>query len=725
MTIGALVNQGRVRWLGAILSAAVCAIGLSTAWAVPKARFQIDQKGDIILIGNTLGQECKAMDSKGMAIPKPVVGDVDSCGDQAMISDSAPDALWQSDATGNGGAQANDMVFVANARSTAMLSLPTGAKVTYARLYWGGNLTDDGMLAASPVTIERPGAGGFSIMVRPDPLKGEVATAVGGGSGNVYQSTAEITATVAQYGSGAYRVGNVVRRTVANRDEDVQFAAWSMVIIYQSNIEPVRNIAIFDGMDTVSMGQSVDLSIRGYNIPAGGMPQGKLGIIAYDGDSDKTESFTFNGQLLQDAQNPSNNLFNSTRSTLGMPVSVVGDLPQLTGGPASMSGLDLDILDISTLVMPGASAANIHASAVDDVYFLGALVTSIRSHKPVLETTLLADPAGVSPNDTVLFTSTTKNTGDDDGTDIVIRHPLPDGLTYVPGSIWVQSGPDQAQNGLKTDEVGDDQAELGTDPMTGKPALIIRIGKGASGTQGGTLTPTDMPVVVTYKLKTTSSANGTISTQSQTSGTPASSPALGSTSFPSSNGVQPGASTVVFVLTDIADIRVDVIKDPLSAPRSTPTSFHVVIKNVGDSPDLGPLKVTFVVPLGDMIDKLTPGPDWTCTQQDRTILCIWPRPLQPTEKTTAVDVVVRSPASPITDNQITVSVRSDGAIDPRLEDNVWTDHGGNLRLVGGGFSCSFSQMANLAGLWGLSAAVLLLWALSRQQKRNGAVSRSR
>ena len=138
----------------------------------------------------------------------------------------------------------------------------------------------------------------------------------------------------------------------------------------------------------------------------------------------------------------------------------MGDLPQLTGTAGSMSGLDLDVIDISSILKQNDTQATIVASSVDDVYFFGGLFTSIRSRKPAIETTLTADPGTVRPGDTVTFTSTTKNVGDDDGTDIVIRHPIPDGLTYVPGSIRVVSGPESAQNGPKSDREGDDQAEV-------------------------------------------------------------------------------------------------------------------------------------------------------------------------------------------------------------------------------------------------------------------------
>ena len=105
------------------------------AKADPKLRYQIDQRGDMILIGNTVGFDCRP------GIPKPVVGTVDTSSCGTNLEDSSADVWWRDDAGGAGGAVANLDVKVPDARTTAVLQLPYGAKVTYARLYW--DVTDD------------------------------------------------------------------------------------------------------------------------------------------------------------------------------------------------------------------------------------------------------------------------------------------------------------------------------------------------------------------------------------------------------------------------------------------------------------------------------------------------------------------------------------------------------------------------------------------------------
>jgi hypothetical protein len=83
------------------------------------------------------------------------------------------------------------------------------------------------------------------------------------------------------------------------------------------------------------------------------------------------------GAALFDAQNPATNFFNGTRSNLGFPVSTIGDLPQLAGTPQSVSGMDLDVIDVTARLTAGQTSAQIQATSTGDVYFLAGFITSI------------------------------------------------------------------------------------------------------------------------------------------------------------------------------------------------------------------------------------------------------------------------------------------------------------------------------------------------------------
>ena len=103
--------------------------------AAPVLRKQIDQRGDFVMFGNTLGFEC----ANNAGVPTPTLGTVSCPGGQGnVVRDTAPDIFWRSDEPMAGQALASTTTTPGQARSTAVLALPAGATVTYARIYWAG-----------------------------------------------------------------------------------------------------------------------------------------------------------------------------------------------------------------------------------------------------------------------------------------------------------------------------------------------------------------------------------------------------------------------------------------------------------------------------------------------------------------------------------------------------------------------------------------------------------
>ena len=538
MRLKELRGPGRSR--SAVLTASLCLLaavsGTPSAQAAPKLRYQIDQHGDVLLFGNTVGYDCRT------GIPAPVVGTVDPsmCGD--FTSDSSADVWWMADMPSTGQAVANTTISKVQARSTAMFALPAGAQVTYARLYISATY-DEAEMPNGIVQFDRPGTFMQMLTAQPSDIDRNIV------GGSTYQASFDVTSVLQKYGAGAYRVTGVPGLSATNVNSDVNYAAWSIVVAYQRDADPVRNLTIFDGLTGVGGGQQADISLSGFRVPTAGAPDAKLGIVAFEGDHDKMQdSLIFNGTKLNDGTPGSeDNFFNSSRLDRGQAISLKGDLPQLTGAPASMVGLDLDIVDVSTLVKNGDTMAQVSVrSLADDVVFVGALVTSITSNKPIIQTVLTSTPGGPArPGDPIVFTSTTKNIGNDTGNNVTIRHILPPELDYVPGSCEIVSGPN---SGKKSDALGDDQCEVVdvTDPQTGKPTrqIVVRIGTGGNATMGGSINPNDPPIVVRYRAKVKDDAPpGDVPTRSTTTTIPPG----GNTpiDFPSCAPVMPCQPTVI------------------------------------------------------------------------------------------------------------------------------------------------------------------------------------
>ena len=475
------------------------ALAVASMWMVtgeahadPTLRVQVSQRGDFLLIGNTLAHNCQ------MGLPAPVVGAVGACG--SNIGDTAVDVFWRADSPNDGEAEANTGITNADARSTAVLELPAGAEVTHAYLFWSGSL---GVPGTDPqVTLERPGEAVFDLDAGLDCAVSAL--------NNAYQCAADITAQVQAHKSGPYRVGGVETLDLDGLANEGVYSAWWMVVLYAQPDEPLRNLAVFDGLDTVNLNSSIDVVLAGFLVPDGGY-DGKLGVIAYEGDNaNPNDSMSFNGGApLSDAVNPAANFFNSSRAYLGVPVSVAGDLPQYTGGIASMSGIDLDVVDVTAKLTPGLTQATVKASSGTDGYLLGGFVTSVSDYRPdfTTSTKMVVDVNGgeTLAGDELEYTIHVVNTGDDTAVDVVLSDPLPAGVTFVPGSLEVSTGPNM---GAKTDAKDDDQGEYDSDANV----ITFRLGMNADDVDGGII-PIDESTDVKFRVTIDQDATGTISNQ--------------------------------------------------------------------------------------------------------------------------------------------------------------------------------------------------------------------
>ncbi len=118
-------------------------------------------------------------------------------------------------------------------------------------------------------------------------------------------------------------------------NQDILFGGWWLVVLYQLNGAPLRQLTVFDGLDIVAPGAPAAATATGFLIPGGAAPA-TLGVVGFDGDEQVTgDAITVNGFPLSDAVNPASNFFNSTRSELGLPFSMKGDLPSSPAAPGA------------------------------------------------------------------------------------------------------------------------------------------------------------------------------------------------------------------------------------------------------------------------------------------------------------------------------------------------------------------------------------------------------
>ncbi|MCF6349012.1 MAG: chromophore lyase, partial [Flavobacteriaceae bacterium] len=196
--------------------------------------------------------------------------------------------------------------------SSANFTTATCNRVVYAGLYWGAG--------AAPTT----------------PSRENVKFKVPGGT---YQDlTADFDLDRARYKdvtsivtaitnpSGEYFVANI-----STNEGEHNSAGWSLVIVYEDQSEPRKFISTFDGFSGVNRDSGndvVDFSYTGFTTPPSGLVEGRIGVVALEGDlgltgdrmlfkADANATFT----ALFDAESPANNFFNSKITIDGVHVT--------------------------------------------------------------------------------------------------------------------------------------------------------------------------------------------------------------------------------------------------------------------------------------------------------------------------------------------------------------------------------------------------------------------
>ena len=459
------------RGLGLLLAAGALttSVSIRADAADPVLRHQEDLQGDVVVFGSTLGFDC------GASVPAPADANA-SCAGQLNTADGAPD-LWWRDNT------ADASITSVQARTSATLTLPPGATVTYARLYWAalkvGSAPDTNAVLdwlggpQQTITADTTWVVPFPFVSHPDWF--------------YYQSSGDATEFVSTWGAGDFRVSDVEALDIVGQDIDRVFSAWTLVVFYENAGSDLRNLALFDSFTPLDPGvpgqESASVTLSGFLVPQAFTA--RMSAFAYEGDPIYTgDHFTLNGTQISNAQNPAEDFFNSSRSYNGQPVSGTWDVPKLSGAAGTMAGYDLDTADVTSLLSPGDMSCVVGADSTKDIFFLGGFVTSVASLAPdfhgMTKTAVDLDGGAVLPGDGIEYTITAVNSGNDDAASAVITDVLDPGLELQPGSIEIVDG---GSIGFKTNASGDDQGDYNSSTRT----ITWRVGAGATASQGGTV----------------------------------------------------------------------------------------------------------------------------------------------------------------------------------------------------------------------------------------------
>lgn len=301
------------------------------------------------------------------------------------------------------------------ATSSASLTLPPGASIQHAYLYWAGS----GSTVDSSVTF-----GGST--VNADRTFTETFSN-GGTDYDYFAGFADVTGIVTS--AGSYTFGGLTVYTGAPHcGSSAVLAGWSVIVIYSSGSEPMRVINLYDGF-RFYRGSSINLTATNFLTPNPLTGTGQHGHLTWEGDAGNSgssggvsENLLFSGNPLTDVNNPLNNQFNSTINTV-------------TPVDTAAYGVDLDAYDITGFLSGGQSSVTTTYSSGQDLVLLSAEIFSV-PNVPVADLSIAKTHSGdfaVGNNES--FTITVTNSGPSTATGtITVTDTLPAGLTFVSGS---------------------------------------------------------------------------------------------------------------------------------------------------------------------------------------------------------------------------------------------------------------------------------------------------
>jgi large repetitive protein len=382
--------------------------------------------------------------------------------------------------------------------SRADLNLPAGSTVLFAGLYWSGSAANND---PNKDKVKLLGPGDTAYVQQTATVTDIDNPGAAGATGIYYQSFKDITSLVQTKGNGSYWVGDVASTVSSNT-----YAGWSMVVVLQNSIYPVRNLSVFDGFGKVSTASTadstLDIPIGPFLTPPGGTVNASVGFVAWEGDATITgdKALFKNGTApagtpnssfttLADATSTANDFFNSSITKNGVNISsrFPNDVNNL--------GVDIDQLAIPGLLPNGATNATIRLTTAGDTILPGVVTFAVDLYTPsfptITKTAVDLNGGTTVPGDIVEYSVTMTNTGLDPAINTQFTDVIPPNTTYVTGSLSSPSG-----------------VVVGT-YNAGTNTITANVGTGATSTLGGTMNPNES-FTIKFRVTVGSAAAGTV-----------------------------------------------------------------------------------------------------------------------------------------------------------------------------------------------------------------------
>lgn len=254
-----------------------------------------------------------------------------------------------------------------NTSSSADLNLNADDNIVAAYLYWAGSGDGDFEVVLNSETIT------------PDRTFSHVRF-FPGLTLSYFSAFKDVTSFLQTNGNGTYTLSqlDISAFELDHYQRKTNFAGWAILIVYENPNLPLNQINIYDGLQGVP--DSLVINLNNLNILDNN--GATAGFIAWEGDVGlPTESFLINGQLLSNAINPVNNVFNGTNSVTGS---------------TQLYNMDLDIYDIENYISIGQTDVTVELTSFQDFIMINTVITKVNSQLP--DATIVLDNYATSCN---------------------------------------------------------------------------------------------------------------------------------------------------------------------------------------------------------------------------------------------------------------------------------------------------------------------------------------
>jgi hypothetical protein len=298
------------------------------------------------------------------------------------------------------------------------------------------------------VSIKGPGTSIYTTITAADSdIFYPTGTTAPTNSDNIYVGYKEVTDYVKTNGIGNYFVSDIALSEGAESTGVGYMGGWGLIVVYENQLMKSRDVTVFDGYTYVNSGSYGTIPISGFKAILAGQVNMKLGVMAAEGDENRTGDYleiqqlnTATYQRLSHSGNVTTNFFNSSIATGGNTKN-----PDLVNN----TGIDISMFSIpntgNSIIANGQTSTIFNYGSSGDKFSIFAFAMAVDSYIPEPEGIMVVNsinsisnpiqPYSVLPGQEISYTLNIKNKGTEAINNDIVTVPISNTINFVVSSI--------------------------------------------------------------------------------------------------------------------------------------------------------------------------------------------------------------------------------------------------------------------------------------------------